>query len=164
MKLAILANALTLSAIVGVGAYQIEEAYAVERATSVSDEELHCLQQNIFFEARNQSVLGQTAVAWVTFNRVESTRYPNTICGVVWDDSQFSWTEDGRPDYPSDNVLEQEAWEQAGIVAEVALLDWARDRSGPIGDATMYHADYVDPYWSSAYDKVAQIDSHIFYE
>jgi spore germination cell wall hydrolase CwlJ-like protein len=164
MKVAATLNALTLAAIVGIGAYQIENAQAQEKVNSISKEDKYCLQQNIFFEARNQSTLGQVSVAWVTLNRVESSTYPNTICGVVWQRKQFSWTHDGKSDKPSDNVLEQRAWEDAGLVAEVVLLDWARGTSSPVGSATMYHADYVNPYWSASYDLVARVDSHIFYE
>ena len=131
---------------------------------TVSDEDRYCLQQNIYFEARNQSIAGQVAVAWVTLNRVEAQRYRDTICGVVWQNKQFSWTHDGKSDSPGTNVLEQRAWEDAGLVADVVLLDWARRRASPIGQAIMYHADYVNPYWAASYTRVAQIESHIFYE
>jgi spore germination cell wall hydrolase CwlJ-like protein len=131
---------------------------------TVSDEDRYCLQQNIYFEARNQSIAGQVAVAWVTLNRVEAQRFRDTICGVVWQNKQFSWTHDGKSDSPGTNVLEQRAWEDAGLVADVVLLDWARRRASPIGQAIMYHADYVNPYWAASYTQVAQIESHIFYE
>ena len=42
-----------------------------------------CLALNIYFEARDQTVKGQMAVALVTINRVTSKRFPNTICKVV---------------------------------------------------------------------------------
>ena len=164
MKFAGILNALTLAGMVGVGAYQIQDATAQEIVNSISKEDRYCLQQNIFFEARNQSTLGQVAVAWVTLNRMESSRYPDTICDVVWQHKQFSWTHDGKKDTPSDNVLEQKAWEKARTVAEVVLIDWARGLNSPVGEATMYHADYVNPYWSASYERVARVDSHIFYE
>ena len=164
MKISGIMNAITLAAIVGVGAYQIKDVQAEQMVSAVSQEEKTCLQQNIFFEARNQSTLGQVSVAWVTMNRVENSRYPDTICEVVWQRKQFSWTHDGKSDKPGDNILEQRAWEDAGIVAEVVLLDWARDESSPVGNAIMYHADYVNPFWSASYDRVTQIDSHIFYQ
>lgn len=157
------ANITALTAMVGVGAYQIQEAQAQQTVHNIPKEELYCLQQNIFFEARNQSTLGQVAVAWVTINRMESKVYPDTICGVVWQDRQFSWTHDGKSDTPSDNALEQRAWEDAGLVAEVTLLDWARSQASPVEDAVMYHADYVNPYWAASYETVTKIDSHIFY-
>ena len=45
--------------------------------------EHYCLAQNIYFEAGNQSLEGMAAVADVTLNRVQNSRYPNTICDVV---------------------------------------------------------------------------------
>jgi len=126
---------------------------------------MHCLQQNIFFEARNQSRIGQVSVAWVTLNRVDAERYPDTICGVVWQEKQFSWTHDGKADTPDDNVIAQRAWEDAGVVAEVVVIDWLRAAylRSPIEDATMYHANYVDPYWAASYTHVATVDDHLFY-
>ena len=48
-----------------------------------SPAEHECLAKNIYFEARNQSVAGQIAVAQVVINRVNDDRFPNTICKVV---------------------------------------------------------------------------------
>lgn len=157
-------NVFVMCLVVGIGAFQWREAMAQERLQSITEDEKHCLQQNIYFEARNQSRLGQVAVAWVTLNRLESSRYPDTICGVVWQDRQFSWTHDGKPDRPANNVIEQRAWEDAGLIAEVVLLDWAKDKASPVEQAVMYHANYVQPYWRTAYDRVTQVDDHIFYQ
>ena len=44
---------------------------------------LMCLALNIYHEAKNQSFIGQVAVAQVVMNRVKDTRYPNTVCEVV---------------------------------------------------------------------------------
>jgi len=43
-----------------------------------------CLAAAIFFEARDQPIDGQRAVADVVMNRVESNRWPDGICGVVF--------------------------------------------------------------------------------
>jgi len=70
---------------------------AVETVTYTEiNKEIKCLADNIYFEARNESVKGQVAVASVTKNRVKSKHYPNTICKVVWEHRQFSWTLDGN--------------------------------------------------------------------
>ena len=45
--------------------------------------EVVCLAENIYFEARAESLEGKAAVANVTRNRVESNKFPNTYCGVV---------------------------------------------------------------------------------
>src|SRR5262249_61856823 len=43
-----------------------------------------CLAEAIYFEARGEAVRGQMAVAQVVLNRVFSGKYPNTVCGVVY--------------------------------------------------------------------------------
>ena len=93
--------------------------------------ELECLALNIYHEARSESLAGQYAVADVTNNRVESKRYPSTICGVVkqavlyeWgvqrelfipknNMCKFSWYCDGQPDA----TIEEYAWVRAKEVA-----------------------------------------------
>jgi len=157
-------NLLVFAAIVAVGAFHIQDARAEAVLSDITDEDRYCLQQNIYFEARNQSVAGQVAVAWVTMNRVNAKHYPSSICGVVWQNKQFSWTHDGLPDRPGRNVLEQRAWEDAGLIADVVLLDWAHGRISPVEHATHYHADYVKPYWANSYTRVAVVDNHIFYQ
>jgi spore germination cell wall hydrolase CwlJ-like protein len=138
-------------------------------------EQLQCLAQNIFFEARNQSIAGQIAVAWVTLNRLDAERFPSTICDVVRQANrdangnpirhqcQFSWYCDGLSDRIPNNPIAQRAWEDAQLIAEVVLLDYARGGKSPVDDATMYHADYVEPYWAADYDQIAIIGEHIFY-
>lgn len=127
------------------------------------EDERHCLTQNVFFEARNQSDLGQEAVARVTLNRMESNRYPDTICGVVWQNKQFSWTHDGLPDEPSDNILEQRAWEKAEEITNKVLRDYVTMQLDITYGATHYHADYVRPYWADSFNETTTIESHIFY-
>ena len=120
-----------------------------------------CLALNVYHEARSEGVKGQLAVAEVTLNRVKSTSYPNTICGVVKQTSkngcQFSWFCDGKSDDPTDVI----AWGRAMHVARHALTDGVTLRSTQ--GSTHYHADYVRPYWAASYRKVAQIGRHIFY-
>lgn len=59
-------------------------------------EEIRCLARNIWYEAANQGVEGQKAVALVTLSRVLSKKYPNTVCGVVYQHLQYSWTLDAK--------------------------------------------------------------------
>ena len=61
---------------------------------------LECLIAVIFFESRDQPIEGQFAVGDVVMNRVESTRFPNNICDVVYQKKQFSFTHDGMSDNP----------------------------------------------------------------
>lgn len=130
----------------------------------IDSEEIDCLALNVYFEARNQSLRGQKAVAWVTLNRMYTARYPDTICEVVWQPRQFSWTHDGLSDVPGGNVIEDAAWEEAQQVAIDVLAADFENMQDPTRGATHYHADYVNPYWTDSYDKVASIGEHIFYK
>lgn len=162
-KLAHTINVFALGAMTALTITQIKDARAQDYIHGVSDKQMHCLIQNIFFEARNQSAVGQKAVAWVTLNRVDSQLYPDTICEVVWQDKQFSWTHDGKPDRAAENVLEQAAWNNAKIVAQDSLLEKFNGGFDPTLGAVMYHADYVEPYWADSYRKTTQIEQHVFY-
>ena len=131
------------------------EMYAEQKYT---DEDLDCVARNIYFEAANQSTIGKLAVGLVVRNRVESSRYPDTICGVVNQRSQFSWVNDGKSDTPKDDW----AWKDSKKIAK-DILDGKADFID-FDHVMHYHADYVSPHWSKKKLMVAQIDQHIFYE
>lgn len=63
---------------------------AQERA----EQALTCLAENVYHEARGESVEGQLAVALVTLGRTLFPEYPKDVCGVVYQKNQFSWTFD----------------------------------------------------------------------
>jgi len=59
--------------------------------------EILCVAQNVYFEARAESISGKAGVANVTKNRVEDTRWPDTYCGVVGDGPvRESWKTKGK--------------------------------------------------------------------
>ena len=118
-----------------------------------------CLALNVYFEARSEPVVAQFAVAQVTMNRVLSNKYPDTVCDVVWQRKQFSWTHDGKSDRPR----EEQGWRRAKWVAAVTLNDVDNSVDILPRSALYFHADYVKPYWVSSLVKVAQIGRHIFY-
>jgi len=57
--------------------------YAVDNNLKINQDELWCLANNIYFEARAESYSGKQAVANVTDNRKDSELHPNTYCSVV---------------------------------------------------------------------------------
>ena len=87
-----------------------------------------------------------------------SVDYPNTICSVVWQNRQFSWTQDGKSDRMTNHILR---WRTKLIVKD--FFDKWKDFDNSYG-ATMYHADRITPFWADSYDKTVQIDNHIFYK
>ena len=123
-----------------------------------SEEDRYCLAQNIYFEARGESLLGQEFVGWVTLNRVQNSDFPEEICTVVWQRGQFSWTHDGKSDRPRN----KESWAAAQQIAAQVLNSYGVDRD-PTEGATYFHADTVKPSWAKRFERIVQIDGHIFY-
>jgi len=122
-----------------------------------------CLATNIFFEARGEDLMGKLAIAEVTMNRVESNKYPDTVCEVVWQRKQFSWTHDGRHDDPSryKSKIDKAAWRDSQVMAYMVMSGELPLASTGV---TMYHAEYVKPYWSAHYEYSGQIGKHMFYK
>lgn len=123
--------------------------------------QMMCMAAAVFFEARDQPIQGQIAVAEVVMNRVESPRWPNDICSVVFQPSQFSFTHDGQSDnyrkYTS-GVADRKA---IRVAEEIAISVVGGYRLGLT--STHYHATYVSPYWANQYDLDGRIGDHIFY-
>ncbi len=131
--------------------------YHESQDTGMSSE-LRCLALNIYHEARGESTSGQKAIASVIMNRVRSQRYPDSICEVVWQPRQFSWTIAHERCHA---VTDPRAWKKALIIAHRALAGY--EYAG-VGEATHYHASSVDPYWAAHGLFVAKIGDHVFYE
>lgn len=126
-------------------------------------EELTCLAQNIYFEARSEPDAGKLAVAHVVMNRVASRYFPESVCGVVRDGTdevlhkcQFSWYCDGKEDV----VTDEQSWSESMHLASQVYWGRAKDNSG---GALWYHADYVKPFWRKAFLRGPKIGRHIFY-
>jgi len=118
-----------------------------------------CLALNIYFEARSEDFKSQIAVGQVTLNRVESEKFPDTICEVVKQKHQFSWFWDDKSDVP----YEKQAWKDSLALAKMFLEDH-RIEVECVSDATHYHADYVRPRWRKAFDRYCKVGKHIFYK
>ena len=117
-------------------------------------EQLYCGAHNIYHESRGESNLGQIAVAHVVRNRVESPKYPNTVCEVVWQPKQFSWTHDGRSDEPKDRKA----------FVKAVWLHLIANMKNDITDGALnfYAHKKVTPSWASEKEVVALIGNHTF--
>ena len=123
---------------------------------------VECLAVAIFFEARDQPIEGQYAVAEVVMNRVEDPRWPNTICGVVFQRKQFSFTHDGKSDrmekYTKNDAIEWRAMLQARTIAKQIFDEGYTEMT-----STHYHALSVSPSWAKGYKRDGRIGDHVFY-
>ena len=83
----------------------------LDKADLYDRQEVYCGAQNVYFESQGEPGLGMVAVSQVVINRVEDTRWPNTICEVVWQNKQFSWTHDGKSDrIPLASTYQRRLW------------------------------------------------------
>ncbi len=113
---------------------------------------------NMCWEARSTGETGLRTVVHVTINRVRSSLFPHSICGVVAQGGQntsggscqFIWWCDGLDDWPYDMRM----WRAAHGIARKVML--GRD-ADPTGGALWYRADYFDPYWAASYEQTAYI-------
>jgi len=145
--------------------FSSERALAETTLSPKEAKEMRCLALNIYFEARSEPTDGQLAVAFVTINRLQSRRYPNTLCGVVWQKRQFSWTHDGKSDRPN----ELRAWEQAQMIARfiftkyLALPEKVQRIMDRTNGALHYYApELADPYWAKAKEVTFTVGGHVF--
>ena len=151
-------------------------------------DDIECMSRNIYHEAGNQSKAGMIAVARVVMNRVQDRRFPNNVCDVIYegplreswktkqdpllapeerifyprrDRCQFSWYCDGK----SDEIVSKTnniAWRQAQDIAYLVLN--FNKYNGIVDGATHYHADYVQPYWTTDMKYLGKVGLHKFYK
>lgn len=122
------------------------------------DRQVTCLAKNIWHESRGEPSHGQLAVAMVTLNRVEHSVWPKTVCEVVYEPGQFSWTM--TPTLRNSKPAGDQ-WDQ--IVLLAATLLHRRDLFDDITHgATYFHATYVRPGWQHL-EKTTKLGAHVFY-
>jgi spore germination cell wall hydrolase CwlJ-like protein len=140
-----------------------EEGYQFVSVDSVK-KDLECLALNIYREAGHEPFEGKVAVAQVTLNRVADAKFPNTVCGVVYEKTavyskvicQFSWYCDANH---RNRKINEMAYADSYAVAKKVYLEGFR--LDGLNNAMYYHADYVSPNWRL--ERITKIGAHIFY-
>jgi len=137
-----------------------ENPYAIDTqdALTATLTAVQCMALNIYHEARGEHLNGQYAVAMVTLNRVASRHYPDSVCGVVLQSFQFSWTHDGRSDQPE---VDSGQWRLAYNIAYRFMeggfyVPW-------MASLTHYHRHDIEVYWPRL-RVVMHLGDHVFYE
>ncbi len=133
----------------------LAQLVSMQNADAALDAEQRCLAGTIYFESKGESLEGQLAVAKVVLNRTASPRWPNSICGVVYQKHQFSFVRGGKMPSIRKTSL---AWQRAKAIARIALDDSWQTK---VDDALFFHAKYVSPGWRLT--RIGAVDKHIFY-
>jgi len=115
-----------------------------------------CLSLALYHEARGEPIHGQLMVARVIVNRMESRRWPSSMCGVITQNRQFSFYRKNNTPKPRDEV----AWAKAQKLATDIIND---PNILPPSTVNHYHTPNVHPVWRKGLHRIARIGNHIFY-
>ena len=117
-----------------------------------NSDDLYWLSRIIYAESGNQPLDGKIAVGNVILNRVASSRFPNSIYGVIFDGIQFSPTLNGS--------IYNSPSEQAVVAAKLVL-----DGAVVLDNALFFTASYCAASSWAGQNRpfVTQIGDHCFY-
>ena len=132
--------------------------YNNNETLKLSKADMRCLEHNIFYEAGIEDYAGKIAVAQVTYNRLKTKRWGNTICKVVYSPHQFSWTKQKNRQKPKGKLWKESKRAAAAFVDGLRLLN--------LHQSLYYHASWMKkkPRWAKHKVKVHEIGQHIFYK
>lgn len=104
-------NGLTVDGIAGT---QTLKAMGITSSSSSSSSSnnssnVNLLARVVYGEARGEPYTGQVAVAAVVLNRVKSSKFPNTISGVVYQSGAFDAVADGQINMTPDTTAKKAA-------------------------------------------------------
>ncbi len=117
---------------------------------SVSNADLELLARIISAEARGEPYIGQVAVGAVVLNRVESSSFPDSISGVVYQPGAFTAITDGQ--------INEAVTDSARRAARDAL-----NGSDPTGGALYYYnPDKTSNRWIRSRPVITRIGQHLF--
>lgn len=154
-------NGLTPDGIAGKSTFEAlgmnESAKALENkggssssSTEYSSGDLYLLAKCIYAEARGESYTGQVAVGAVILNRVASSKFPNTISGVVYQKNAFTAVTDGQINLSPDQT--------ALNAAQDAMNGW----DPTYGCIYYYNPAVATSSWIFSRQTVTTIGKHVF--
>ena len=119
-------------------------------ASNYSNNDLYLLAKLVHSEARGEPYTGQVAVAAVVLNRVDDSRFPNTIAGVIYQPWAFTAINDGQFNLEPNNSAYQ--------AARDALNGW----DPTYGAVYYYNPRTATSSWIRSTKTVTTIGRHVF--
>lgn len=111
----------------------VPDALADRAIVHITEAEIKCVSDAIYYEARGEPLQGKAAVAYVVLNRMGHSYFPKTACAVVHQSSrgmyQFSWAKKPSP------IRDRAAYAAA---RQVAIDVMSRQLPNPVGDAIFF--------------------------
>lgn len=134
---------------------------SLKEANIETRKELICLSLNAYFEARSSTVEDQVWISFVAKNRYQAEyRGAQSVCETVWKWKQFSWTHDGKSDFPRD----RKAWLRAQRIAYIVYYSEKFNLEDPTRGKLHYiRYDVVNKFeWSRNGIDKQRTGAHIF--
>ncbi len=105
-------NGLTVDGIAGtktLAAMGITGSSSSSGSSTNNSSNVNLLARAIYGEARGEPYTGQVAVGAVIMNRVKSSKFPNTIAGVIYQSGAFDAVSDGQINLNPDSTAKKAA-------------------------------------------------------
>jgi spore germination cell wall hydrolase CwlJ-like protein len=134
----------------------------------LNDAEVKCVALAMLYEAGGEGDRGQIAVGYIVTNRMSSSKYPPTACGVVHEgvtyrhghvainQCQFHVFCNGHSTNPKNAM----AYQHSVDLAKLVLLRMAPN---PIGHCNCFHQAWVHTRWDKSYASIRRIGKQVFY-
>jgi spore germination cell wall hydrolase CwlJ-like protein len=149
--------------------------------SKIDPDQAYCLAENIYYEARNEDIRGQFAVASVTLNRANDPRFPKTVCEVVKQSAisritnrvvcAFSWycenDKKGKeiPVNNKDGSVNQQVVDQFQVASIVAIQVLGGNVEDNTNGATHFHNPHTSqPTWRKVLTRTMRVGNHDFYK
>lgn len=130
-----------------------------------NNNEYRCLLRAVWHESRGEPFKGQLWTAKTILNRTRSEGFPPSVCKVVYQRSQFSFTHQLSMDKQYVNPkteLEKQTFRQVELASFISIL---ADRFGFdfTDNSKYYHNLNVKPIWRHKLKRTKVVGNHIFY-
>lgn len=120
------------------------------KSSSSNNTDLNLLSKLVYGEARGEPYEGMVAVAATVLNRVASSKFPNTIAGVIYQSGAYTCVDDGQINLTPDS--------QAKKAAQDAINGW----DPTSGCIYYFNPDTATSSWIWSRKQVLTIGKHIF--
>lgn len=127
-------------------------------SSPVSSDDLKCLTDNLYFEAAGEPIAGQALVGHSVINRAKDSRWKDTICGVVYQRKQYSWTQE-----PTKEIDDFKTYQFLESMAYTLLSN--QDAEEATGVTNYLRCDVRDKVdWWKDMTFLGQVGAHCFYK
>lgn len=133
----------------------------------VSNKEYRCVVRNLYHEGRGEGLIGQGYIVKTVLNRVRDTKHPHSVCSVIYQNKQFSWTHQipkHKQQVPQKTTSEKELLKKIEVVSTVVIY---LDRLGVdfTQGSQFYHSIKIKPNWDyNKLERTETIGNHVFYK